>query len=566
MVARDARTVLALRVRRMAAVGVACLSFVHCASSGSSSGDPRDLSSAGSRADDFQFIGSFADVRAVAVSRRYVFSATPSGIGIYDRLFNAWQTPLSRDNGFVGDQITAFAADPAEDAIWFGVPGALMSYRPQVEQLQRTLIVGVPDIIAFERAPTGDVLVRASGSWTRVSRSGLASPMIGVPSASAIVLPRTLSDVYAQFPQLRSQQSMLFRAQRADRGLRTYPVLSGATTPERVSEVWLGTAGDGLYKVDPTFQQATPLRFGPLESAVGALALAADGVWMAGRGTSVTRAGISYASNDLQRWRWIDGTIATPMLGVRAQVMAVRGPRAWIGTDRGLVRVQLDAAESTRAWSTLDGLPDDRVYAIAATDSGAWAGTARGLVWISDSASTRTLGVSNALLAGTAVYALQLIGDTRWMGTSAGLVSMPASAATSRGSVATLARPAGTDPALRRPVTALAWSDSVLLAATDDGVLQLALRGSAPVDRIAAFEGRPVGAVSRLQMDDRTIWLVGSEGVRMLSRRSGGVQQLRVPADLPAAVTDLVASREWIWIGTTAGIVRLRRTGDGGVR
>ena len=155
------------------ALGITALYMSACATAGMG-GASSGGSSGFSRRDERQFIGSFADVRAISVSRRYVFSATPSGIGIYDRLFNTWLPPFTRDNGFTDNQLTAFAADPVEDALWYGAPGAIVSYRPQIEQVQRTIIIGVPDLIAFDKSPVGDVYVRAGGQWTRVSRTAHA--------------------------------------------------------------------------------------------------------------------------------------------------------------------------------------------------------------------------------------------------------------------------------------------------------------------------------------------------------------------------------------------------------
>jgi len=510
-----------------------------------------------------QLVGSYADVRAVAVSRRYVYSATPSGIGVYDRIFNSWLAPLARDNGVAEGQVTAMSGDPVEDAVWYGVPGAVIAYRPQVEQLQRTMIVGVPDIIAFEKSATGDVVVRAGGAWTRVSRTGLATPMAQPPSAASLILPPTLDNLYTQFPMLRAQQSSLFREQRADRSLLNFRIVAGVSSPERASEVWLATNGDGLYRVDPTLVNATPLRFGPIESGIGALALAADGVWSAGLGVSRVRSGLSFARDDMQRWRWIDGTISVPMLGMRALAMSVRTQRAWIGTDRGVVRVRLDGDEAMAAWTLVDGLPDDRVFAVSAANNGAWVGTGRGLVWIDDSTdtrNTRTRNISARYLENTTVFALQPVGDTLWIGTSAGLVAL--TGGTSNG---TLVRPLGSEPALRRPIRALTWSDSVLLAVTDDGVLQLTPRRPSPPTRVIALDVQQVGLPTRIFMDDRTVFLAGTQGLIVMNRRDNGLRVLRVPNDLPSNVTDVVASRDWLWIGTAAGLLRMRRAADGGL-
>ena len=561
------------RARRAECVGVVLVvALCACAAvpggSGGGGGGGYDGTGGGAgygRRDERQVVGSYSDVRAVGVSRRYVFSATSSGIGIYDRVVNAWQPPLTRANGFVeGDQVTVLAGDPVEDAVWIGVPGAVVVYRPQTEQLQRTCIPGIPDFIAFDRTGNGDALIRASGLWTRVSRIGLSQPLAQSPAASTLLLPRTLQDVYEQFPQLRSSTALLLREQKADRALRHFPVISGSMSPERSNEVWLGTSGDGLYRVDPSFQQATALRFGPIESGIGALAIAADGVWGAGLGLSFIRAGLSFASNNLERWRWIDGSISVPLLGVRANAMSLRAERAWIATDRGVVRARLDGSDDLAAWTALDGLPSDQVYAIAARTDGAWAGTARGLVWLSDSAGarrTRARGIGLRLLDNVAVFALQPIGDTLWIGTNAGLLALPGV----DGRNGALVRPVGTDPALRRPIRALAWSDTMLLAATDDAILRLAPRGGTEPTRMLALDVRQAGQLTRLAIDDRSIVMSGTAGVVVLSRRASAPRVLRIPGDLPGPALDIALSRDWLWIATPVGLARFRRANDGGL-
>jgi hypothetical protein len=236
-----------------------------------------------------------------------------------------------------------------------------------------------------------------------------------------------------------------------------------------------------------------------------------------------------------------------------------------MGTNRGLVRVRLDGAPRIQAWGVLDGLPDDRVLSVATRDDGVWAGTARGLVYVTDSTDARTVrtrGLGVRLLDNIPVHALQFTGDTLWVGTESGLLAL----ASPNGQAATaISRPLGSDPALRRAVRALAWSDTVLLAATDDAVLLLAPRGGVEPTRVDALDVRLVGRVTRVAIDDRTMWLAGSEGVVMVSRRDGATRVLRVPGDLPGPVLDLVADREWLWVGTPQGLVRFRRRGDGGL-
>lgn len=557
----------------LSALSVGVMSWSSCAVSGTQgsgvAGGASGPMGGFGRGDERQRIGSFSNVQAVAVSRRYVFAAGSSGIAIYDRVLNAWLPPLTRDDGLTDQQITVLAGDPVEDALWLGVPGGVIMYRPLTAQLQRTIVTGVPELIAFDRSETGagngDAMVRAGGEWTRISRVGLATPMVRPPLANTLILPRTLNDLYTQFPTLRTQPSLLLRSQQSDRPLRNVQIVSGAASPERASEVWLGTAGDGLFRLDPAFMQSTPLPYGLMEPGVGALALAADGVWAAGLGQSLQRGGLSFVASDLQRFRWIDGTISVPLAGVRSLALVTRASRAWLGTDRGLVRVRLDGTQAMQAWGVLDGLPDNRVLSVATRDDGVWAGTARGLVYVSDSSDTRavrTRGLGVRLLDNVPVHALQFTGDTLWIGTEAGLMAVASPNGTAGGAVS---RPVGGDPALRRAIRALAWSDTVLLAATDDAVLRLAPRGGVEPVRVDLLDVRQVGRVTKVAIDERTMWLAGTDGVMIVSRRDGATRVLRVPGDLPGPVLDMAVNRDYMWFGTPQGLIRLRRRGDGGL-
>lgn len=553
------------------------IAMAACATGGAGGVDGTSGASFGGygRRDERVRLGSFTSVPAVAVSRRYVYAAGTSGLAVYDRVFNRWLPPLSPGDGPDGalfeQQITLLAGDPTEDALWIGAPGVVSVYRPDTEQLQRTMVVGVPDFIAFDRSGNGDVIVRSGGQFLRISRVGITTPLSGAPALSTLIVPKQLADLYGQFPVLRTQPQIFLRNQLPDRALRPATLLSGTASPDRSSELWLGTDGEGLFRFDPTFLEATALPYGLIDPGVGALAPAADGVWAAGLGVATqtlspmnagnragARGGLSFVANDLQRFRWIDGTINVPLVGVRSHALATRGAKAWIGTDRGLVRMQLDGRNELRAWTTFDGLPDNRVLAVAPRDEGVWIGTPRGAVFVSDSVTGPSRGVGARWLDNVTVHALLSMGDTLWLGSEAGLVAVEHPMA-----AGTLLRPADGDPALRRPVRALAWSDSVLLAATDDAVLQIAPRGGRAAFRLDALDPRPVGAVTRVGVDGRTMWVAGADGVLFVSRHDGHARLLRRGIEVSGPVLDVVAGESWWWLGTPQGLVRLRRTSDG---
>jgi ligand-binding sensor domain-containing protein len=325
--------------------------------------------------------------------------------------------------------------------------------------------------------------------------------------------------------------------------------------------LWLGTNGEGLFRFDPAFGQGDALPYGLLDGGASALAPAANGVWVAGLGLS-RRGGLTFASTDFERWRWIEGTITAPLAGVRTFALATRGARAWLGTDRGLVRVQLDGAQAMQPFTRLDGLPDDRVFAVAARDDGAWAGTSRGLAFVADSS-----GGGAPLLRDVPVYALQPTGNTLWIGTQRGLFTVAASGGVGLGTVTDAPRAvSATDLVLRLPVRALAASDTVLLVATDEAVALLDWRGGAAnamAQRVPLLDPRLVGEITRAAADERAFAVAGRDGVLLVSRVSGARRELRVPFDLPGPVFDVLLQRDAVFLATAQGLLRYRRTSDG---
>ena len=541
-------------------------------------------------------VGSFATVNAVAASRRFVYAAGPGGVAIFDRFTERWTQPptddLQRELGLstafdartVGPGISLLVGDPVEDALWIGVPGAVIVYRPLTGQAQRVLVTGVPQRIVFERAATasGDALVQSGGQWLRVSRVGIATPLAGAPALAAVVVPPSLADLEGRYPALRAQvQQALLQLRRnaaGNRPLRSVIMRAAAASPDRAGELWVGTDGDGLLRVDPLVGTAAAFPYGLRDGGAGALAPAADGVWIAGLGLANRDGGLTFATTDLQRWRWIEGTITMPLAGVRAFAMVTRGAQAWVGTASGLLRVQLDGAEAMQRYGRLTGLPDDRVFAVAARDNGAWAGTAQGLVFVRDTlrdmeretlretaAASGAVPEGTVALPGVAVYALQTAGEVLWAGTEAGLVLRPADPA----APAAMRRPGGSASALRRPVRALALHDSVALVATDDAVFLLNARAAwgadngTPAEPLPLMEPQRVGAVTRVALDARTMALAGRDGLVLRDRAHGAVRVLRTGAELPGPVLDLLFTRDWLFLATPQGLVRLRRGADG---
>ena len=554
------------RARRLARTlaAVPLLALGGCASSGIGGG-----AMGGARVplarEDRVVLTDFTQVTGVAAGRRLLFVASTNGLAVYDRQFQSWLPPLTVADGWPATRVTVMAADPVADGVWIGGFGEVLYWRPELDQLQRTLLPGQVDVVMFDaRNYSGGAFVRSAGQWSRVTETGFASPAQPgeLPPAEARVIPPGLPQIYQEFPALRSFEGILTR----DEGsLRSWPVSAGSKSPDR-SEVWLGTWGNGVFQVDPLFQRSEHRPFGLLDPAAGAIALAADGVWIAGGGNpSSDRAGLVFVSTGLREWRWLEHPFRTPLLGARAHDLETRGSRAWVATDRGVARVDTRSDRDIRFWSGTNGLPSDYAFAVAPREDGAWVGTGRGLVYVSDSARTstgRASEVSEVIASGVAVRALLMTGDTLWIGSDAGLLLLPPVADPDS---ARPLRPAMADaePRLRSQVTALGRSDSLVVIGTRDALLRLDLRSGRLLPRLLAPDVGQVGGIEKLAVDARTVWVAGPRGVLAITRGTDVGRFLPALGAFAGRVTDVVLTEEFAWIATEAGVVRLRRGIDG---
>ena len=555
------------RCLTMALVAGVLLSSQACVGGPPGAGEassPRPRGRGPLRREDRVVIPEFTRITAVAVSQRLVFAAVDGALGIYDRQFAAWLPPFTEADGFPRGRVRLMAADPATDAVWIATPGNVLIYRPLIDQLTSVIIPGTVDMFMFDRRDYGGgAYVRASGQWSKVTATGFVSPigMSGeqLPSPADRIIPSTLEQVYNEYPALRSFEMLLTR----DDQLRSWPVSAGAKAPDR-TEVWLGTYGNGLFQVDPLFAQAEPRAFGLLGDDPGALAPAADGVWIATGSARDPRSGLTFASHDLQEWRWIEPTIGGVLRGARTNDLVVLGRSAWLATDRGLARIDIRNPADVRFWSATTGLPSDEVLAVSPRDSGSWAGTARGLVFVADSVGDRRGTATlrgETIASGTAVRALLSTGDTLWIGSDAGLLLLAPGSTTPVRAAA-----AASEPRLLRPIQAIAYSDSVVAIADAGEVFRINLRSGRLLPRLTAVDFRIVGGITTLAIDTQTIWVGGANGTLIVSRATNASIFLPAVAGRRTHVRDILLSREFAWVATEAGVVRLTRTPDGMVR
>jgi hypothetical protein len=466
--------------------------------------------------EDLVVVGRGSVVRAVGVARRFVYGVTTDAVIVYDRDRRAWLPPFTRDGGFDPALVRAVAVDPDDDSAW---------------------------------------LITSMGAWTLQPLTAFVMRAPAGPPPSRL-RASSLDAVYREFPSLASFGRLLTRDEAS---LQAYSVTAGARAPDR-TEVWLGTAGGGLFQVDPLFNHATPQPYGLAVSGVGAMVRAVDGLWLAPRSRiGEPRIAVTFASRDLQQWRWIDDETRRGFGGARATALDVSGGTMWMGTTRGLFRIDLNGANA-RAFTPMAGLPSDVVLSLLVRGGGVWVGTEGGLAFLpTDSADAHGHLAASHDVSGIPVRALLATGDTLWVGTDGGLLLQ------APGPDDRFVRPAASaaDSRLRQPVRALARADSNVFVALRDAVLAFSQRDGAWRDAWPSAPWRSVGEIDVLAADGRTVWAGGPFGAIAVDRATGGSRILRTGSDLPDAVTSIVLDGEWAWIGTLGGVVRVRRAADG---
>jgi hypothetical protein len=555
---------LTLRLRRVIGHALAAFTLAACAAAtgggvggGGSPGILRD--------DDVLLLSRFSDVTGIAASRRYVFVAGPRGLAIYDAQFNWWLPPREGTRFLSAFQRTLMAADPISDAVWMGGVGEVRYYQPSTDYTMRVPLPGIVDAIVFNRRDPGQgALVRSGGVWTLVSTIGSTRPIGSLPPPSDLIVPPDLADVYRRYPALRDLQGNITRDER----LREWPVTSGTIAPDR-SEVFLGTRGNGIYRVDPNFVRGQNLPYGLLSEGAGAVALASDGIWVAPAGmvagigsTLRPRGGLTFVRGDLQEWRWIEGDREDLLAQAAANDLAMRGSVAWIATDAGVARIDTrQQRPQVLRWSLVNGLPSDQALSLAPREGGAWVGTARGLVFVSDTGrrvQPVAARVGDAIGSGLPVRALLSTGDTLWMGTDAGLLLLPPGEerAPVRSTLQQL------DPRLGGQVRAIAASDSVVIVGLAMGdIVRVDRRAGRVLPRTSA-DATLAGPVIALAIDGLSIYVVGTRGVVALDRE-GGTSRFLSLSELGSEAFDVVLSQDAAWIATRAGVVRLARRAGG---
>jgi ligand-binding sensor domain-containing protein len=464
------------------AVGLA-LAFV-------ASAHPPIRPSAQWRPEERAMLSDFSYIDAVAASPWTVFAATRHGLLIYDRGARTWKPPVTTLDGYPTSRVRSAIADQAGNAVWLSVGGIDGYVRYDVD----------------------------ARMWTRG----------GTPPAGQTL---TVDAALARAPAADAIRALIL----TDPRLRSYQFTAAAGTPDR-PELYFGTNGMGVVRVDPQTGEWEALPYGLVANGVGAIAAGPDGIWAAtnARPGGGERRGLTWIAADLSATRPAEGGSAA--LGfnfLQARRLIATSGALWLATEQGVERIDPGTMRSRRF-----DVPD--VTSLAPAEGGVWVGSTRGLSVITRDGNVVRVSTDFPVLSLVAVR------ETLWVGTNAGVVMFP---------------PGGTGAAavaaLSQPIYAITHAGGAIVAATDRS---LVWRDPATAKWSEVPLSLAIGRPTTLAADlDGGVWVGGTQGLARVDLGRALVRTLTIPMDLPAPVRDVLADADYLWAATDSGLVRFDR-------
>ena len=494
------------------------------------------------RPEERTLVTDLSGVTAVAATPMIVYGATRDALAVYDRFALTLRDVVGTIDGYPGGQVTAMVADPTNDTAWLGGLGGWAAYQPLGRRFDGGSLPGPADQVVLDAAdPSRGAYFHTPAGWYFVPTAGIvAQPARDVPPPGRRIAGLTGQELMARAPGF---DLVRLRIQR-DQMLRTWRI-TGAAVPPASTEAFVATDGNGLYRVDLTTYDVQRLPSGVLAAPTGAVTVSGDTVCAGvdARFRSVRR-GVTCFDANLSRFASFEGSAVSGLPGSIVRRLLVTRGAVWAATDQGLLRIDR-ASGAVRVFDAFSGLPWGEVRALAPAPGGVWVGTARGLGLLPDTAAA-VKATSSTFDAG--VLALAVHGDTLWLGTSVGPYVLPPGAGAPVSAAPDL-------PRLAVPVVALAFKGDTLLLATENALAWFAAGAWHDV----APPAPSIGGYTALAADASGFWVAGTGGLAYCEPARGVWRALTLPGDVPLPVADVAAGRDYVWVATPEGVVRLER-------
>src|SRR2546427_427326 len=309
------------------------------------------------RPEDRALISDFSYVTAVAASPFTVFGATTHGLVVYDRQARTWRLPVTTLDGYPASRVRAALADATGNAVWLGTTSGWARYDADAQRWDSGFVAGgVSNLVLDARDAASGVYVQGAFGWSFLPRGAIV-PVADrpLPPPGQRIQPLDAGTALNLAPAAQALRALIL----TDPRLRAHRFLSAARSPDR-SDLFFGTDGMGLVRVDAATAEWENLSYGLLSARAGAVALAPGGVWVASAGRVAERHGVGWVGAGLSGGTTPGGPGGgPPRLGGRA--------REPVGRNRGRApaagpRLERRRRDSRRGRSARAARPDSRPH------------------------------------------------------------------------------------------------------------------------------------------------------------------------------------------------------------
>lgn len=516
------------------AVGCAGLALFGCAPAVAAQIPTRDWSPA-----ERAVLGDFTVINAVAAASDRVFVVSPSSLAVWRPDYRRWEGPYQPREPRLLRDVFAAIVDPLDNSVWLARPGGWVHYEPDLDLWSAGTASARVQGLAFDlESAVSGVLLQTAAGWMQVPRGGVMA--VPVPAPAQPVRGGSVQELLRSNPSLQASGARFL----LDGRLRAARITSVARSFDRVGW-YVGTSGVGLLYLREGAGIPDPIPFGIAGDNLGAVFAAPGGVWVASDRAGDAPAALSFVASDLSDFHSLLGPPATGLPFTQVRRLLGMGSSLWAATDYGVARID-PASGRVELIDDRRGLPDSRIYAIAARRGWIAVGTAHGAARITDSAEVIRIAPSFSDPA----YAVAIAGDTTWLGTASGLFFT-----LSRDGELVQPAALGRSPVAREPVVALAWLGEILVALTEDRIMARRPNGTWSFGPVLSTQ---VGRLRALAPDDGGVWVAGERGVGF-ARLDLPIVRPLLPGDLPGEPRDVAVDADYIWIATSAGLVRFAR-------
>lgn len=309
---------------------------------------------------------------------------------------------------------------------------------------------------------------------------------------------------------------------------------------------WMGIWGIGPAKGDLTINDLAVLPQGLYDDDVAGIDADGDDFWFLGGGDGLPGTITAY-DRAKGEWEYFDSRRDRGIDSDQYYSIAHDAKSVWIGTEIGLTRMDR-RSRTFRSYGQFDGISGERVTALLPVKNNLLIGTDRG-VSVYDIKRDSIYDANTDIMLPRLIYDFAKADSIIYAATDQGIFSLVWGGSEWK-------RMLLDSPHLRANVYEIQVVDSILYSVGDDGVVVVNLKtfASRVFDRNTAFQNANLTA---LLVHEDVIWVGGSSGLYRYNSRKGNWYRYTTSDGLIGIrVRSIVADGDYVWIGTDRGVSR----------